>query len=192
MGRNRSRSRSRSSKHSSSSYKKSSYRGRSRSVERDSKSSRDRDRRRRSRSNSKYSSSRSSKTSHHQSSRRRRRSSSYSSSESSYSSNSSRSPSPERKLAKKVEKVNINSVEQPKPEPVFDSVNFLHDKDKKDALDDLDNEGFVQKSFNSSSTGNTKTTVDLNAQTISVPKAKEPPPVDTLLHHGVRVNNNIY
>lgn len=94
--------------------------------------------------------------------------------------------SPERKLTKKVEKVTLNPppvvVEHPKPEPVFDSVNFLHDKDKKVALDDLDNEGFVQKSFNS---GSSKIIVDLNAQTILVPKAKEPPPVDTLLHHGV-------
>lgn len=172
----RSPTRSRSSKHTSNNYKRS-HRQRSRSVERESSRStskyssrKSRHSRSRSRTPSKYSSSKSS--SKYQSSRRRRRSSS-SSSASSYSS-SSRSPSPEKKPVKKAE------VAEPKiKEVVFDSVNLLHDQDKKVALDDLDQDAFVQKEFSSKKKPE-NIIVDVQAQTVPVP-----PPVDSLLHHGV-------
>lgn len=198
MGRG-SPARSRSSKHKSSSYTRS-HRNRSWSVERDSKSSRDR-RRSRSRSTSKYSSRRnrysrsrsrslpkygssksSSSSSKYQSSRRRRRSSSYSSSsESSYSSSSGGAH--DKKITKKTEKMTIAADPPAPPNPnemVFESVNLLHDVDKKPALDDLDNEGFVQKTFSSSKKPET---VDLTAQ--AEKRAIEIEFQDSLLHHGV-------
>lgn len=75
------------------------------------------------------------------------------------------------------------AVEPPAPpQIVFESVNLLHDdKDKKVELDDLDNEGFVQKSFTSN-----KKPEDPKVEMEPVAKVKEAPPVDTLLHHEVR------
>lgn len=64
-------------------------------------------------------------------------------------------------------------------EMVFESVNFLHDKDKKVALDDLDQDAFVQKTFTSSKISHPDATM------APVATVKEEPPVDSLLHHGV-------
>lgn len=75
------------------------------------------------------------------------------------------------------------------PEPevkVFESVNFLHEKDKKVDLDELEQEAFVPKTFSSSKKpelGNI--IVNLDTQTVLVPEAKKPPPEDSLLHYGV-------
>lgn len=68
----------------------------------------------------------------------------------------------------------------PPKEVVFESVNLLHEKDKKAALDELDTVGFTQKEFSSSTTTNKKT--ESNPE--KIPEAK-PFPVDSLLHPGV-------
>lgn len=81
------------------------------------------------------------------------------------------------------------AVEQPPapPQIVFESVNMLHDdKDQKGELDDLDNEGFVQKSFTSN-----KKPDDPKVEAQPVPKVKEAPPVDTLLHHEVSMTDSL-
>lgn len=96
--------------------------------------------------------------------------------------------SPEQKPAKKPQEKIKTIIPEPEAK-VFESVNFLHDKDKKVELDDLEQEAFVPKTFSSSKKpelGNI--IVNLDSQTLLVPEVKKPPPPeDSLLHYGVRI-----